>query len=417
MNVRPPSHNPSRQTSGPTWQRPEVLLILLSVAMPLSFSTWMALLNNFAVERAGFSGVEIGILQSIREIPGFLSFGVVFLLLVMREQVLALIALVVLGVGTAATGLFATEYGLYVTTVVMSVGFHYFETLRQSLALQWLDEDRAPIAMGRMVSAGSLAGLCVFALIWLTQEILKIDMVWVYALGGVSTVGLTVLCAVAFPRFDGKAQQHKHLVIRKRYWLYYALTFLWGARRQIFVVFAGFLMVEKFNFSAASMSLMFLTTSAMAIWLAPKVGRMIARLGERRVMIIEYAGLCLVFVAYAFVETAGLAVGLYLLDHLFFSMSFASKTYFQKIADPQDIASTSGVSFTINHIAAVVIPVVFGLVWMSDRKWVFLAGAGMAAASLALAFLIPHRPGVGRETVLSAGRKNPETEAEAPVQE
>lgn len=388
----------------PFLQRPEVLLILLSIAMPLSFSTWQALLNNFAIERAQFSGVEIGILQSLREVPGFLSFGVVFLLLIMAEQPLALLALVVLGVGTAVTGLFPSELGLYVTTVVMSIGFHYFETLRQSLALQWLDTERAPVALGQMVSAGAFAGLVVFGLIWLSLDVLFIPMEWVYIAGGGATVVLTVFCWAAFPRFKGHAEQHKHLVLRRRYWLYYALTFLWGARRQIFVVFAGFLMVEKFAFSAAAMSLMFLATSAMAIWFAPKVGRMIGRLGERRILIIEYSGLIGVFVAYAYVDTAWVAVGLYLLDHLFFSMSFASKTYFQKIADAKDIASTSGVSFTINHIAAVVIPVVFGQIWVTDHSLVFLAGAVMAGCSLVMAFLIPRDPAQGNETMFSARR-------------
>ncbi|MCW8915274.1 MAG: MFS transporter [Magnetovibrio sp.] len=384
------------------WKRPEVLLILMSIALPLSFSTWQALLNNFTIERAQFTGVEIGILQSLREVPGFLAFGVIFLLLVVREQPLAFMALVLLGLGTAATGFFPSELGLYVTTVIMSIGFHYFETLRQSLALQWLDVDKAPVAMGRMVSAGSFAGLIAFGLIWLSLDVLKVDMVWVYVAGGGLTLIITLWCWLAFPRFVGKAEQHKHLVLRKRYWLFYALTFLWGARRQIFVVFAGFLMVEKFGFDAAAMSLMFLATSAMAIWFSPKVGRMIGKLGERRVLIIEYSGLVVVFLAYAFVDNAWIAVGLYLLDHLFFAMSFASKTYFQKIADPQDIASTSGVSFTINHIAAVVIPVVFGAIWVNDHALVFLAGAGMAMGSLMLAFLIPHNPAEGRETVLSA---------------
>lgn len=385
-----------------SWRRPEVLLILLSIAMPLSFSTWQALLNNFAIDRAQFTGVEIGILQSLREVPGFLSFGVVFLLLVMAEQPLALLALVLLGVGTAVTGLFPSEWGLYATTVVMSIGFHYFETLRQSLALQWLDKARAPVALGRMASAGAFAGLTAFAMIWLMLDVLAVPMVWVYMLGGGATVAVTLYCWLAFPRFKGEADQHKHLVVRKRYWLYYSLTFLWGARRQIFVVFAGFLMVEKFGFNAAAMSLMFLATSAMAIWLSPKVGRLIARLGERRILIVEYIGLIGVFVAYAVVDTAWVAVGLYLLDHLFFAMSFATKTYFQKIADPQDIASTSGVSFTINHIAAVVIPVVFGQIWVTDHSLVFLAGAGMAACSLVMALLIPRAPDRGNETLFAS---------------
>ena len=381
------------------WRRPELLLILLTIALQLCFSTWQALLNNFVTERAAFGGVEIGILQSLREIPGFLSFGVIFLLLIVAEQPLAFVALIILGVGTAATGFFPSEIGLYLTTVVMSIGFHYFETLRQSLTLQWMDIKRTPITLGRMTAAGSFASLVVFGMIWLALDVWNVDMIWIYLAAGVSTIGLTLACWIAYPHFKGKSEQHKHLVFRKRYWLYYILIFLWGARRQIFVVFAGFLMVEKFHFDAATMSLIFFTTSAMTIWFSPKVGRLILRLGERRILILEYSGLIVVFLSYAVVETAWVAIILYLLDHLFFAMSFASKTYFQKIASPQDIASTSGVSFTINHIAAVIIPVVFGHLWVNNHSWVFLAGAILATVSLVLALLIPENPREGHETI------------------
>ena len=117
------------------WRRPEVLLLSMAAAVPLSFSTWMALLDNFAIHRAAFTGREIGILQSLREIPGFLAFAVIFLLLIIREQRLAYLALALLGLGTALTGLFPTAIGLYLTTVAMSLGYHYYETLQSSLAL------------------------------------------------------------------------------------------------------------------------------------------------------------------------------------------------------------------------------------------------------------------------------------------
>ena len=100
-----------------------------------------------------------------------------------------------------------------------------------------------------------------------------------------------------------------------------------------------------------------------------------------------------------FVESSYLAVFLYIADHLFFSIAIALKTYFQKIADPADIASSAGVSFTINHIAAVFIPVVFGLVWLYSPSLVFLAGAGMAIASLLLALNMPAKPAAGNEVL------------------
>ena len=93
------------QTSS-RWRTPITLLILMSVAMPLAFNTWSALLNNFAVEQAAFTGVEIGLLQSLREVPGFLSFTVIFVLLVIKEQTFAVFSLALLGLGVALTGFF-----------------------------------------------------------------------------------------------------------------------------------------------------------------------------------------------------------------------------------------------------------------------------------------------------------------------
>jgi MFS family permease len=173
-----------------------------------------------------------------------------------------------------------------------------------------------------------------------------------------------------------------------------------GARRQIFVVFAGFLMVEKFGYDVGAIALLFLINAAINIWLAPKIGRLIARIGERRALIFEYIGLIGVFTAYAFVDNATLAAGLYVVDHLFFALAIAIKTYFQKIADPADIASTAGVSFTINHIAAVVIPAVFGFLWLASPAAVFLAGSAMAACSLVMALNVPRDPRPGQEVLL-----------------
>ena len=383
------------------WQRPDILLLLMATAVPLSFSAWNALLNNFAIERIAFTGKEMGLLQSLREVPGFLAFGVVFLLLLIREQSLAIIALLLLGIGTALTGFFPTVVGLYLTTVLMSLGFHYYETLQTSLALQWIEPEKTAETLGKLIAAGSMAAIVTFLLIWLADNLLQLDYRWIYLGFG----GLTVLIALAawilFPRFPQQIEQHKHMLVRRRYWLYYALTFMSGARRQIFVVFAGFLMVEKFGYSVSDIALLFLINAAMNVLFARKIGRLIGRIGERKALLIEYSGLILVFCGYALVPHGGLAAGLYVLDHLLFAMAITLKTYFQKIAAPEDIASTAGVSFSINHIAAVVIPATFGLLWLVSPALVFYCGAGMALGSLLLSLLIPENPGRGRETVIS----------------
>ena len=373
------------------------MLIVMAVAMQLSHQTWHTLLNNFAVGEAGFTGREIGILQSVREIPGFLAFGAVLVLVLMREQTLALVSLALLGIGTALTGFFPSEIGLYATTLLMSLGFHYYETMNQALALQWLPKAEAPAALGKVLAAASFAALSAYGLIYLTWTVLGFDFAQVYLAAGGLTLALVVFLRFWFPRFKPHVEQHKHLVLRKRYWLYYALTFMGGARRQIFIVFAGFMMVEKFEYSVSAITTLFLANHLFNMILAPRVGRLIARFGERPALIFEYIGLIGVFTAYAFVTNPWIAAGLYLADHAFFALAIAMKTYFQKIADPADIAPTAGVAFTINHIAAVFLPAILGFVWLTNASLVFLIGAGMAGVSLVLSLLVPHNPAPGNE--------------------
>ncbi|EHH1050020.1 MFS transporter [Vibrio parahaemolyticus] len=387
-------------TSSHGWRTPQNFLLLISIIVPIAFSTWMALLNNFVIEKANFDGADIGLLQSVREIPGFLAFTAVFVLLFIREQRFMLVSLAMLTLGTALTGYFPTLYGLLFTTLLMSTGFHYFETLKQSLSLQWLSKEEAPEMLGKFISVGALASLFTYGAIWILLEQLKFDFKTVYLLAGGVGFVLIIVMALAFPHFKTVVPQNKKLVLRKRYWLYYALTFMSGARRQIFTVFAGFLMVEKFGYSAADITLLFLINYLFNFLFAKRIGRFIGVVGERKALTFEYVGLIFVFVGYGLVQTAEWAAALYVVDHLFFALALAIKTYFQKIADPADMASTAGVAFTINHIAAVVIPVTFGMIWLVSPSSVFYIGAGMAAVSLLLSLNIPAKPEEGNETRL-----------------
>ena len=374
--------------------------MLMSVAMPIAFNAWNALLNNFVVERAGFTGVEIGILQSLREVPGFIAFTTVFVLLVLKEQTFAVLSLALLGAGVAITGFFPTVYGLYFTTVMMSLGFHYFEAVKQSLALQWLPREEAPRVFGKLISVAAITSLVVYATLWVLLEIFELDYASNFFIAGSICFGLAVVMWAGFPHFSGGSEQHHRIILRKRYWLYYALTFFSGARRQIFMVFAAFLMVERFGFTAAQITTLFLVNYAFNWLFAERIGTLIGRIGERNALTIEYGGLVIVFTAYAFVENAYVAAGLYIVDHMFFALYIALSTYFQKIADPSDLASSAGVSFTINHIAAVIIPAALGLVWVVSSAAVFFIGAGFAVCSLLLSQNVPGRPAPGNEVIV-----------------
>ena len=388
------------------WRQPAVMLMIMAAAMQLSFAPWFALHYNFAHEVLNFTGSEIGLEHTIREIPGFLSFAAVFFLFAMREQTFALVSLALLGVGVAVTGYFPTALGFYITTFVGSVGFHYYETMHQSLTLQWLPKNKAPKIMGRILSVGNFAAFSAYALIFLIGTAMELSYITMFMMVGCATLALVLFMVIAYPTYPEVVQQRRQIILRKRYWLYYLLTFMTGARRQIFFVFAGWMMVERFGYEFKDVAMLFLVNAAVVVAFAPFVGAMIGRIGERRALMIEYTGLIIVFAVYAFVQNPYLAIALYILDHAFFSFDIALKTYFQKIADPPDIAATAGVAFTINHIAAVFIPVSFGLLWLYSPAAVFLSGSAMACVSLVLAFIVPRMPMQGQEVIW---RKNDHT--------
>ncbi len=389
----------------PFWRRPVALLLLMAFAMPVAFSTWSALLNNFVIEVAAFDGIDIGWLHTVREIPGLLAVGVIGLILFIREQVLGMVALMLLGLASAVTAWFPSLGGLLTITLLSSFGFHYFETVNQSLQLQWIDKKRAPQMLGWIVAAGSGAALLSYGLLVLSWKTFDLSYNFVYMVSGGFTAVVGLFCLVAYPQYESSTPQIKKMVLRRRYWLYYALQFMAGARRQIFVVFAAFMMVERFGFQVQQLTALFLINYLANMLFAPLLGRAVAAWGERRALIFEYVGLIVLFLAYGGIYYFGwglvLAAVLYVIDHMFFALAFALKTYFQKIADPADIAPTAAVAFTINHIAAVVLPATLGYLWVTSPGAVFGLAAGMAAVSLSLALMIPRHPVPGHETIWS----------------
>ena len=387
----------------PFWRRPIFLLFVMALAMPIAFNTWSALLNNFVIEVAQFDGSDIGWLHTVREIPGFLAIGVIALIIFIRVQVLGLVALIMLGVATALTAQFPSMGGILTLTMLSSIGFHYYETVNQSLQLQWIEKKKAPQTIGWLMAISSAVTFVAYGLIVLLWDRWELSYNSVYMVSGGLTALIALFCLFAYPQFEAPNPQLKTFILRKRYWLYYALQFMAGARRQIFVVFAGFMMVERFGFDVHEITSLYLLTLMSNVFIAPVIGKVVGVFGERRALLFEYAGLVMVFLAYGGVYFFGwgvlIAAGLYVVDHIFFALALALKTYFQKIADPQDIAPTAAVAFTINHIAAVFLPAGLGYLWLVSPAAVFIAAAAMASISFILAMLIPRHPSKGHETV------------------
>lgn len=384
------------------------MLVLLSFGTMMTFSTWMAVAANFVVEVVGFDGSDNGWMHTVREIPGFLAFLAIFIVALIREQSFGLISLFLLGLGSALTAEFPTLQGVLVVTFISSLGFHYYETVAQSLQLQWLEKERAPKVLGWVVSAGAAGALVSYAGIISLWSLFELDYRTIYwASGGVS-MAIAVFCWFAFPNFKSDTDQTKKIVLKSRYWLYYALVFMGGARRQIFVVFAAFMMVELYGFKLQHVAGLMMINHIATMIASPFVGKMIANMGERFSLIVEYIGLIIVFIAYAglywFKWPWEVAAFLYVVDHILFAMAFAQKTYFQKIASPEDQAATAAVAFTINHIAAVFLPAALGYLWLVNPASVYSLAASMAAISLILACLVPRHPSEGFETVFKPAK-------------
>lgn len=354
-------------------------LMVLTISSTIGLQAWTTLFNNFAVETVGLTGRQVGFIQSIREVPGFLTLLAIYVMLIVKEHRLSALSILFLGVGLALTGLFPSYAGLMATTLVMSFGFHYYETTNQSLTLQYFDTQTSPWVFGKLRSIAAASSIGIGIFIYVVAGLL--DFVETYMIiGGVITVA-AIWAFTGNPTDINIIPQHRKMIFRWRYWLFYFLTFMAGARRQIFMAFAVFLLVEKFHYTVQGVTILFVVNNLVNYFLSPLIGRSIIRFGERKVLSLEYVALIFIFLAYAVVDSGWAAAVLYILDHIFFNFAIAIRTYFQKVADPKDIAPSMAVGFTINHIAAVFLPAVGGALWMVDYRIPFVAGAFLSLIS------------------------------------
>lgn len=125
-----------------------------------------------------------------------------------------------------------------------------------------------------------------------------------------------------------------------------------------------------------------LINNLINFFFSPLIGKAIIRFGERKILSLEYFGLTIIFASYTMTNSRVLLTILYILDHLFFNFSMGLMTYFQKVADPRDIAPSMAAGNTINHIAAVALPLIGGLLWTVNYRIPFLIGSGLSLISL-----------------------------------
>ncbi len=372
-----------------------IVIIATNFMLSLGFQLWRSLFNNFAFDEIGVRADQIGLIQSVREIPGLLGFTVGLLAMMLTEMRIVGLSIVLLGLGIGLTGSAASLPGLLASTVLMSIGFHYFMPANSSAVLQLTGEDEAPEVLGRLTSLNALAALGGAGLVFLGLAPLGFRRLFGITGAIVVVAGLVVLLWSARRSFlpgpepdalEEAVHPLQSTPLQRRYWLYYALQFLMGSRRHIFTTFAVFLLVRDYAVPAETITVLFLVNNLIGTLLFQQLGKLIARLGERRALTINFLLLIFVFLGYAYVPVLPLLYVLFVVDHVLFGFRIALQSYFQKIAvHRREITPNLSLGQTINHIAAVIIPLVGGVIWeMVGSRYTFLVGVAIVVISLIL---------------------------------
>ncbi len=360
-----------------------IYIVLANFLLYFGFRIWQAMFNNFAVEEIGVGPGSVGWIQALREVPGLLGFVLGLLALFLSEIRIMALSVVLLGVGMMMAGRANSVTLLLVGTVVMSTGFHFFYPSNNSVVLMMVDKQDAPKTLGQLNSLGAVAALLATAVVYFLAGPLGYRMLFL-AVGGLVAAGGLLLLPLSHEK--GKLPARRKVVLRRQYRLYYALAFLMGSRRHIFTTFAIFLLVQKHGISVQTTATLFLVNSLVSTYTMQAVGKLVGRLGERLMLSVAFGLLALVFLGYAYIPSLPALFFLFVLDNVLFGFNLALTTYFQKIAHTQEeITSNLSAEQTINHIAAIILPIAGGAVWEQfGSQAPFLVGVAVVLISLVL---------------------------------
>lgn len=371
------------------------LLALATVAFGLGFGIYTGTIPTFTTRHLGLERPELGLLESLREVPGLLTAGIVGLLAFLPEPRLAVLALALAGAGFAATGQVREYAPLVACNLLWSTGLHVWLTVQPSLTLALAREGCHGHGLGMMsryMALSVTAGL--LAVRFLARPL---GYPWLFAAAGLAAA-TGCLFALRIPPGRGSGLEQR-LVFRPAYWRYYALMLLDGGRRQLVQTFAVLILAKEFAVPIESIAGLLFVNSALTMLAAPTVGRWTDRFGERRVLSVYYLLVAIVFFAYTRIAPVSRATGLppewlffaiFACDNLLFTASVGIQTYIRHTAPEEELSPSLAMGLTWNHIAAVAVPVTAGWIWERyGYERIFLCGVGLAALSLAMCLTLP----------------------------
>jgi MFS family permease len=357
-------------------------------ALGFTLTLQLALNANFAVEEMHLDGFRQGLLEMFREMCGISALGILAVLAGLAEPLIAAAVLVFVAMGLGSYCFIHDYVWLVLASLVWSQGLHVWMPLPNSMGLALAEPGKSGYRIGQLQAAGSF-GSAIGLAGALCLTLLKVPIRPLYMLAGAAAL-LGAAACLYIPR-QIKTERPR-LVFRRKYGLYYLLSFLEGWRKQIFMAFAGYLLVKEYGTPLTMMLIMFIAVQCVGWFSSRAVGRLIDRVGERKVLVSYYSFMTVCFIGYAFIRSKYLLYGVYLLDSCFFVFAMALTTYVGRLAPANEKTMTLSMGVAANHIAAVSMPFVGGLAWQYlGYQCTFLIGAVAAAVSIFVAMQVPDR--------------------------
>ncbi|NUQ69804.1 MAG: MFS transporter [Chthonomonadales bacterium] len=364
------------------------------------FAVYNGLFQNFFREAMRGTPDQLGILESLREVPGLMTAFTAGLLITISETRIGSLALISAALGIAATGYAGSYWPLVAVTVFWSVGMHLWLSLSPGITLSLAEGKEGGRHLGRMAGLSAIAVLVGLGLTRFAKPYLSYPLL--FAAAGV-LIFVAGVCASFLSRRTSKTAVSR-ILYRREYGMFYWLTFLEGCRRQIFTTFAPFVLILVYKTSVETMLTLALANAVISTFAAPSIGRWIDRLGERRMLTLYYSALVVIFGGYALIPNVHVLYIFYIVDNLLFACSIGLTTYLHGIIRDGEMTATLTMGTTMNHIAAVIVPVTGGLLWrtLGDFRIPFWIGVGVLLLSIVSARRLPGLPIARSEAVPAA---------------
>jgi predicted MFS family arabinose efflux permease len=347
-------------------------------------------LNNYLNDVHGFGAGQRGWLELPREMPGFfIIFVVGALLTYLRESRMAAVAMLFTGAGMLGLGFLTPTTSLLVLWVVIwSLGDHIIFAVEGPLGLKLAKKGGEGRRLGQLGGARNLGVILGVSAVWLLAKLMGDRYDLFYVFGG--------LCAAIAGFFYFRLQlghqdpPSRRLLYRREYHLFYAISALFGIRKQIFLVFGSWVLVDLHQVPVSTIALLYFIASLLGVVLRPLLGDVIDWLGERKVLVTDEIMLLVVCLVYAFVDNIMVLYGAYILDHILFALRVARTTYLKKIAVEQsDITPTISLGITIDHAVAMTLPILSGFLWENyGHQWVFILAGAIALVGMVVCLQI-----------------------------